>query len=893
MPDALDADAVEQQEIAIDKEHDAAIKDLDTAIEQEASHELGKIIQKETDLKPAKSESQKRVEALEDALAAADKQNKALEAALAAADEKTVAALGPDRQGKVPYVDLPDKTFDVVEESGEVAQHHRRLRASSTSDANIQDLRQDEIVAPIQGYLLSSGKTEEKMMDEDDETLEESADEDSEFSEDATDPDELASNSSAVEVKESTMEKTLTDLILGSKHSGTPFGKSVRHIAKLIKKSMIPQIKKAHEANQRHLDKLANDMRQCGRSKAVLIGNADKSKAQYLKMSALHKSCRAAEAAKATEKSECFKDIKDKKRIKDLKCRAFGMNAKKYGDQQANRQIVKKGGSESTDSYITRITSTFCGKYPPAGLGGAGTGGFLDNYLKAKEECVREAKKFNGHDNECARIAKEYNAKKSECDSIQDQMDGAACKRATDVKDACESYAGCYFEKKKALIASMEMVKIEEKDRKAEWRGLKRMQCLVKAFKDGEVYKSEFRRCKKRKYSIEHLVVDYPKIPDMDSCSVPKLYPTTAAYKLAEFAPLPALAKGRKESFECAGVMEISTTPRKGSPATCKCERVTLNGPYSAGPLIKCTNCTDTRRSIDANSCPDGTKIFSPRSARDWKTVLSSVGELEEPYFIVDVTRPQNGCGKCTKKAMHSGRGGQPDEWRTSDGSPWWLRGKPYTQPNGNYHANCYLAMFRPWDAKLLKFDDDNCKFHAKSYYCQLETVITTPKKGSPASCKCEPVVLTGPYSAGALIKCTNCLRVRKATQKNSCPAGTKLFSPASKADWKTFISSARPLRSPNWIIDITRPQNGCGGCVKSAMNFGEPAQRTWRTADGSPWWLRSTKYSEPNGDYVANCYMDLGSSIVSENAVKFNDGRCKYHSNSYYCQTVKKRKKR
>merc|ERR1719326_2152904 len=115
------------------------------------------------------------------------------------------------------------------------------------------------------------------------------------------------------------------------------------------------------------------------------------------------------------EKAECMTGMKDKKRIKDLKCKAFGMSSKKYGDQQANRQIVKKGGSESTDSYITRITATFCGKYPPAGLGGAGRGGFLDSYLKAKGECVKAAKEFKGHEKQCKDISKEYDAKKAEC----------------------------------------------------------------------------------------------------------------------------------------------------------------------------------------------------------------------------------------------------------------------------------------------------------------------------------------------------------------------------------------------------------------------------------------------------------------------------------------------
>jgi len=173
------------------------------------------------------------------------------------------------------------------------------------------------------------------------------------------------------------------------------------------------------------------------------------------------------------------------------------------------------------------------------------------------------------------------------------------------------------------------------------------------------------------------------------------------------------------------------------------------------------------------------------------------------------------------------------------------------------------------------------------SYYCQAIERSIVPKPGSPEACKCDPVVLTGPYTAGALIKCTNCLDVSKSTQKNSCPMGTKLFSPQSSRDWKTFLSSAGPLRSPHWIIDITRSQDGCGGCRKHAMKSNTPAQMTWRTADGSPWWLRSSTYTEPSGDYKANCYMDLWKTPISEQGIMFNDHNCVYHSNAYYCQPV------
>ena len=468
-------------------------------------------------------------------------------------------------------------------------------------------------------------------------------------------------------------------------------------------------------------------------------------------------------------------------------------------------------------------------------------------------------------------------------------MDFAACGYAVDIKDSCEEYAECYKGRKDAYMLEEAVVKGcklpakycpkelankdgvvtgNEKDRKAEWVGLKKMKCLVDAFGDGKVESAEITKCKNGNHSTTHLIIKYPTIKDMDKCEVPKLYPSTAEYKKTEFAPLPALAKGKSDANECTGVAEISTKPATGSPSTCKCERVTMNGPYSPGPMVKCVNCLDIRRTQDKISCPDGTKLFSPRSRSDWKSFISSAQPLRAPNWIIDVTRPQNGCGGCTGNPMNSGNARQ-STWTTQDSSPWWLRSTRYSEPNGDYHANCYLDLWHsPRNSDSVTWNDGSCSYHAKSYYCQLMSVSTTPKAGSPKGCLCELVALTGSYSAKSILKCKGCLDVSKSTQKNSCPKGTKIFAPTSRGDWKTFLGSAGPLRSPHWIIDVTRPQNGCGGCTRHSMNSATAAQATWRTADGAAWWLRSTRYNEPNGDYNGNCYLDLWRTPANENGV-------------------------
>ena len=60
----------------------------------------------------------------------------------------------------------------------------------------------------------------------------------------------------------------------------------------------------------------------------------------------------------------------------------------------------------------------------------------------------------------------------------------------------------------------------------------------------------------------------------------------------------------------------------------------------------------------------------------------------------------------------------------------------------------------------------------------------------------------------------------------------------------------------------------------------------SWRATDNGRWWLRSTSYSEPNGDYTANCLMG-GGSVTSATDITFNDMNCGYSSGNYYiCST-------
>lgn len=786
----------------------------------------------------------------------------------------------------------------------------------------LTSIRAEERKAKSSNLRASTQKDMEKYIADDDDPADDVADsEDAEFVEatEAAEAEALAAAGAtdahvdaAIAGKEdvvpvndtaSAFERDVTDLILGMGTAGakggaaaTPMGDSVRKMKELITKVMLSKVREAHKADQSMLNRLAKSVGACGQTKGKQLMTASLKESLYKSRSPLHKSCRNMEASYATEKKSCEVSKKQALTMAKLTCKSFKQIESTISSQVTNTQMVKKANSEASETYVRRLTATVCGT-GGKGNGGSGEGGYLDRFLSSKEACKKNTKDYDDKVEQCKSLSEKYALKKTECDSMQAQMDNAACKWAVETKDACENYVGCYNSKKKSYSTTEKVVRENEKDRKAEYRGLKRMQCLIAAFKDARVTNSEVNNCKSMAHDTSAFNIDYPTVGDLESCAVPNLYPATSAYKRLEFAPLPVLARGEADANECTGVEEVSTKPRSGSPDGCKCERMAVQGTYSAGPLIKCTNCLDVSRSTERNSCPRATKLFSPRTPADWQTVMDSGGELRGPHFIVDVTRPENRCKGCSRKGMNSRSPAiQENGWETDDDSPWWItrkRGGMDMDKDPNigmgYAANCYLNIASTSNVNKIKFNAGFCNYHSHSYYCQPVAVSTRPKRGSPKECRCSSLALTGKYSAGSLIKCESCLEVSKSLDKNSCPKGTKIFSPASRRDWKVVLDSAGPLRNPDWIIDITRPNNGCGGCTKNPMQSSNPAQATWRTADGSPWWLRSSSYSEPNGDYTANCYMAISGTPANENDIRINDGSCKYKSSSYYCQPAQK----
>ena len=109
------------------------------------------------------------------------------------------------------------------------------------------------------------------------------------------------------------------------------------------------------------------------------------------------------------------------------------------------------------------------------------------------------------------------------------------------------------------------------------------------------------------------------------------------------------------------------------------------------------------------------------------------------------------------------------------------------------------------------------------------------------------------------------------------------IWIPRSKNHWIAANKFGIP-GNPYIITGVTKASDGCGGCTSYPMNSSSSGQTSWQALDGKNWWFRDTSYSEPNGDYSANCW--LGFYDLDPNNIRFNDASCVYHSTDYLCST-------
>ena len=151
----------------------------------------------------------------------------------------------------------------------------------------------------------------------------------------------------------------------------------------------------------------------------------------------------------------------------------------------------------------------------------------------------------------------------------------------------------------------------------------------------------------------------------------------------------------------------------------------------------------------DANSCPDGTDIWVPRTHDHAKAVWDEFGGDNDYYYYsgssdsyigpVGVYRPADGGGCCEETwsqamnsdamASYSGVG-----WTSVAAvpEPWFIRSTSYSEPNGDYDAYCWLYIYHWQENQGWAFNDESCNACSTHYLCSTNEWATQPPTTSP-----------------------------------------------------------------------------------------------------------------------------------------------------------------
>jgi hypothetical protein len=136
----------------------------------------------------------------------------------------------------------------------------------------------------------------------------------------------------------------------------------------------------------------------------------------------------------------------------------------------------------------------------------------------------------------------------------------------------------------------------------------------------------------------------------------------------------------------------------------------------------------------------------------------------------------------------------------------------------------------------------------------------------------------------------SNGIRSCKSTAANSCKElGMDIVIPRTKPHFQKLFASPNFGHGKGYLNacpGVSKPSNG-GRYRNIAFHSeaGNAASRDWKATDGGSWYLHDkTSYSEPSGDYNANCW--LGCLTYRPEYLNLNDARCNYCTTKYVCST-------
>lgn len=138
-----------------------------------------------------------------------------------------------------------------------------------------------------------------------------------------------------------------------------------------------------------------------------------------------------------------------------------------------------------------------------------------------------------------------------------------------------------------------------------------------------------------------------------------------------------------------------------------------------------------------------------------------------------------------------------------------------------------------------------------------------------------------------------NGISTARITDNDSCKKlGLKIFAPRTTADYENARKYLLSIKEPSSFgpLGVYNPKSGPAAAavsipMNSSYSYGA-AKLGWKSTAGDNWWISNRNdITEPNGDYVKNCWLGIKYDDIGK-VKHYNDSYCNHPYKTYLCMS-------